>query len=240
MKRDAFAPVVKQSLSDKLAQQIRAMIHRGDYARGDRLPTIMEMARRWGVGHPTIREALKKLETMGVVEIRHGSGVYVSRNEDVLVMASQNYAGTVTKKLLTDLIRARMPLEIQSVADAVNNAAPEDILEMKRLLATAGQNFENDAVLNEANMGFHHRIALASKNTVLVQLLDVLQELFRNEQRLILDIFGSRERDHKEHLGILEAIDDRDGKLAVKRMKAHLEGVEAAVLRWDPEEHPVH
>ena len=137
MKRDAFAPVVKQSLSDKLAQQIRTMIHRGDYARGDRLPTIMEMARRWGVGHPTIREALKKLETMGVVEIRHGSGVYVSRNEDVLVMASQNYAGTVTKKLLTDLIRARMPLEVQSVADAVNNATPEDILEMKRLLSTA-------------------------------------------------------------------------------------------------------
>src|SRR6266571_6175374 len=110
--RDAFAPVVRQSLSDRLARRIRAMILRGDYSQGDRLPTIMEMARRFGVGHPTIREALKKLETMGIVEIRHGSGVYVSRSDEVLVLASPDYAGTVTKKLLVDLIRTRMPLEM--------------------------------------------------------------------------------------------------------------------------------
>ncbi|HEU4995659.1 MAG TPA: FadR/GntR family transcriptional regulator [Gemmatimonadaceae bacterium] len=237
--RDAFAPVVKQSLSDKLARQIRSMIHRGDYAEGDRLPTIMEMARRWGVGHPTIREALKKLETMGVVEIRHGSGVYVSRSEDVLVVASPDYTGTVTKKLLSDLILARIPLEVQSVSFAVRNATPEDLLQMSRLLTTAGQNLTNDEVLNKANMAFHRSIALASKNTVLAQLLDVLQELFTNEQRLILDIFGSRKRDHREHLAILKAIEERDEKLAVKRMRRHLEGVEEAVQRWDPEHHPV-
>jgi GntR family transcriptional repressor for pyruvate dehydrogenase complex len=237
--KDAFAPVVKQSLSDKLSRQIRAMIHRGDYTQGDRLPTIMEMARRWGVGHPTIREALKKLETMGVVEIRHGSGVYVSRSEDVLVVASPDYTGTVTKKLLIDLLRARMPLEVESVTFAVRNATPEDLLEMRRLLTTAEQNIDNDDLLNSANMGFHRRIALASKNMVLAQLLDVLQELFSNEQRLILGIFGSRKRDHREHLSILKAIEERDEKVAVKRMKAHLKGVEAAVSRWDPEHHPV-
>src|SRR6476659_7183424 len=124
--RDAFGPVLKQSLSDKLAQRIRGMIQKGDYKRGDRLPPIMEMARRFGVGHPTIREALKKLETMGFVEIRHGSGVYVSRSEEVLVHASPGYSGTVTKKLLLDLIRTRMPLELQSVTDAVRNGTPAD------------------------------------------------------------------------------------------------------------------
>src|SRR6266705_3062367 len=120
--RDAFAPVLRQSLSDKLAQRIRAMIRKGDYKMGDRLPPIMEMARRFGVGHPTIREALKKLETMGIVEIRHGSGVYVSRSEEVLVLASPDYAGTLTKKLLADLITARISLEVQSAVDAVRNA----------------------------------------------------------------------------------------------------------------------
>ena len=98
--RDAFAPVLKESLSDRLARRIREMILGGDYQQGDRLPAIMEMARRFGVGHPTIREALKKLETMGVVEIRHGSGVYVTRREEVLVLASPDYSGAVSKKLL--------------------------------------------------------------------------------------------------------------------------------------------
>src|SRR6267142_1607549 len=117
--KNAFAPLERQSLSDRLARQIRGSIQGGDFQRGDRLPPIMEMARRFGVGHPTIREALKKLETMGFVEIRHGSGVYVTRSEEVLVLASPDYSGRVTKKLLLDLVRARIPLEMQSAAEAV-------------------------------------------------------------------------------------------------------------------------
>lgn len=237
--RDAFGPVLKQSLSDKLALRIRGMIQKGDYKQGDRLPPIMEMARRFGVGHPTIREALKKLETMGFVEIRHGSGVYVSRSEEVLVLASPDYSGTVTKKLLLDLIRVRVPLETQSVADAVKNGTLEDLVEMRRLLTAAGHNLANDGVLNEVNMGFHRQIARASGNMVLVQLLDVLHDLFTNEQRLILGIFGSRERDHQEHLEILAALEARDEALGVERMRNHLKGVEEAVARWNPEDHPV-
>jgi len=237
--RDAFAPVLKQSLSDKLAQRIRGMIQKGDYGQGDRLPPIMEMAKRFSVGHPTIREALKKLETMGIVEIRHGSGVYVSRSDEVLVLASPDYAGTVTKKLLLDLIDTRMPLEMKSVAEAVKNATLDDLVEMRRLLKQAGDNFDDDIVLNETNMGFHRQIALASGNTVLLQLLDVLRDLFTEEQRLILGIFGSRERDHREHLAILEALESRDEALGVDRMRKHLQGVADSIHRWDPDNHPV-
>jgi DNA-binding FadR family transcriptional regulator len=87
-----------EELVHKLAQRIRGMIQKGDYGQGDRLPPIMEMAKRFSVGHPTIREALEELETMGIVEIRHGSGVYVSRSEEeVLVLASPDYPGTVTR-----------------------------------------------------------------------------------------------------------------------------------------------
>ena len=237
--RDAFAPVLKQSLSDKLAQRIRGMIQKGDYGQGDRLPAIMEMAKRFSVGHPTIREALKKLETMGIVEIRHGSGVYVSRSEEVLVLASPDYPGTVTKKLLLDLIDTRMPLEMKSVAEAVKNATLDDLVEMRRLLKQAGDNFDNDVVLNETNMGFHRQIAIASGNTVLLQLLDVLRDLFTEEQRLILGIFGSRDRDHREHLAILESLENRDEAVGVERMRKHLQGVADSIHRWDPDNHPV-
>ena len=186
----AFAPEAKRSLSDRLARRIRGMIQRGHYGLGDRLPSIMEMAKRFGVGHPTVREALKKLETIGVVEIRHGSGVYVSRSDEVLVLDSPDYPGTVTKKLLLDLIRARMALESRSIADAVQKATAQDVKDMRRLLTTAARNLADDDVLNTVNMSFHRQIALASGNTVLAQLLDVLRDLFTNEQRLILKIFG--------------------------------------------------
>jgi GntR family transcriptional repressor for pyruvate dehydrogenase complex len=237
--KNALKPVARESLVDRLAGEIRRAINGGDYRMGERLPTIMEMARRFDVGHPTVREALKKLETIGMVEIRHGSGVYVTRTEDVLMVASPGYSGTVSKKLLLDLIQARTPIEVQSVSLATRNAAEEDFAEMRRLLDTAGENLDNDAVLNSMNMGFHRQIASASGNTVIAQLLDVLHELFTEEQRLILGIFGSRKRDHKEHLAILAALEARDVTVATERMRRHLKGVADAVQRWDPEDHPV-
>ncbi|MEP6729943.1 MAG: FCD domain-containing protein [bacterium] len=237
--KHAFAPLERQSLSDRLARQIRGSIQSGDFRRGDRLPPIMEMARRFGVGHPTIREALKKLEAMGVVTIRHGSGVFVSRSEDLLVLASPDHSGTLTKKLLLDLIRARMPLELQSVADAVHNASPEHLLEMRRLLTEAALSLDNDERLNSVNMSFHHQIARGSGNVVLAQLLHALHELFGDEQRLLLGIGANRQRDYEEHLGILEAVEQRDEALAVDRMRTHLEGVVALISRWNSEQQPV-
>jgi GntR family transcriptional repressor for pyruvate dehydrogenase complex len=237
---NVFKPVAKLSLSDRLAKRIMRMIQTGNYKEGDRLPAIMEMARTFGVGHPTVREALTKLETVGAVEIRHGSGVYVSRSDEPLVVASLDFTGTVTKKLLVDLIRARAPLEVQSVSEAASNATNEQLAEMRRLLTAAGERLEDDDNLNVINMGFHRQIALASGNTVVMQLLDVLQELFREEQRIILRVHGiSRALDHGEHLSILEALERRNQALAVERMRQHLAGVEAALLKWDPELHPV-
>jgi GntR family transcriptional repressor for pyruvate dehydrogenase complex len=232
---DAFAPVLKRTLADRLAQRVKLMIDRGDYHEGDRLPTIIEMARRFGVGHPTVREALKKLETMGVVSIRHGAGVFVSRRQELLLVAAPDFAGAVTQKLLVDLIEARIPLETESVALAASHATIEDVAEMQRLLATAHEHLDDDAMLHAANCAFHRQIALASGNGVIVQLLDALRQLFTREQQMILKVFASRERDHREHLGILDAISRRDQSLAIERMRAHLLGVREAVVQWQPE-----
>ena len=235
-----LARMPRQSLSDRLARRIRELIQQGEYRQGDRLPAIMELARSFGVGHPTVREALKKLEAVGVVEIRHGSGVYVSRSEDVMLLASPDYAPVVTQKLLADLIRSRMPLELLSVAEAIPRLTVRHLKEMRRVLAEAEKHLDDDGVLNKVNMQFHRQIAVASDNAVLLQLLDVLREMFQHEQLMILTIFGSRGEDHREHLAILEALEKRDSALAVSRMRTHLQNVLDAVLKWDPERHPVH
>ena len=239
--RDAFGPVLKQSLSDKLAQRIRGMIQKGDYQQGDRLPPIMEMARRFGVGHPTIREALKKLETMGIVEIRHGSGVYVTRSEEVLVLASPDYSGTVTKKLLLDLhSRSRAARDCSPSPKRARTRRSRISSRCAGCSRTAGHNLGNDAVLNEVNMGFHRQIALASGNTVLAQLLDVLHDLFTDEQRLILGIFGSRERDHQRAPGDPRGAGaPRRSGSASSACGSTCSGVQDAILRWNPEDHPV-
>ncbi len=74
-----FAPVPRQRLADTLVNRIGGMIQTGALGVGDRLPAIAVMARAFHVGPPTLRQALSKLEAMGLIDIRHGSGVYVTR-----------------------------------------------------------------------------------------------------------------------------------------------------------------
>lgn len=234
-----FRPVEKTNLADDLADRIVQMIRSGVYQPGDRLPAIMEMARSFGVGHPTVREALKKLEIIGVVDIKHGSGVYVGRGQDVLLVSNPVFGGLVSKKLMLDLIDARVPIEVKAVALAATEATEAQLDRMSGLLDEAGKNLDNDDVLSSVNMAFHREIAIASGNTVLAQLQDVLTKLFQGEQRMILGIYGSRQKDHVQHIGILDALRQHDAALAEQRMEAHLEGVRTVLLRWDPERDPL-
>lgn len=75
--QNAFAPVIRERLSDRLAARIGGSIETGRYQSGDRLPSIGEMARAFGVGAGSVRVALTKLEMRRVVEVRHGQGVFV-------------------------------------------------------------------------------------------------------------------------------------------------------------------
>lgn len=234
----ALSPVARQSLSDGLAERVRQLIQAEDFGPGDRLPSIADMARHFGVGHPTLREALKKLETLGIVSIRHGSGVYVGRNNESLLISNPVFSGSFTRKLLVDLIEARVPIELTSVRLAAANATPEHIREMKALLQQAAVNLDDDTVLSQVNMAFHREIAAASGNAVLGQVLEVLTNVFQEEQRVILSIYGSRKKDHGEHVQIFEALAEKNPELAVERMAAHLEGVREVLLRSKSETLP--
>lgn len=234
-----FKRVEKTNLADDLADRIAEMIRTGTYAPGDRLPAIMEMARSFGVGHPTVREALKKLEIIGIVNIKHGSGVYVGTGSDKLLVSNPVKGANVSRKLLIDLIEARIPIELESTRLAAENATDEQIDRMEELLDEAEQNMSVDERLSEANMGFHCEIAVASGNTVLAQLQQALANLFQREQRQILSIYSSREQDHAEHREILAALRARDTQRAVDLMQAHLEGVRTVLRKWDPKKTPL-
>ncbi len=228
------APLRRQGLADDLAQRIQNLIASEAYAPDDRLPTIADMAQRFEVGLPTLREALKKLETLGSVVIKHGSGVYVGSRPNTLFVTNSVLAGAPSRKTLLDLVEARLPLELATTSLAARQASEADLAGLGALLEQAERHLsEGDDLLNTTNMAFHAAIAKASGNGVLHQLLDVVASVFQNEQRTILDIFGSKERDHAEHVQILAAIRAHDEALAVDRMRAHLDGVRDVLLLWN-------
>ncbi|MEO5588107.1 MAG: FadR/GntR family transcriptional regulator [Gemmatimonadaceae bacterium] len=233
-----FQSVLRQSLSDEIAQKITRMIKSGGFEPDARLPAITDMARQFGVGSPTLREALKKLETVGVVDIRHGSGVYVGKAPDSFLISNPVFRDAPSRKTLLDLIDSRIPVEMRTAALAATNGTEEHLAEMERLLSRAGQSLHDGELLNQVNLAFHRQIALASGNTVMHQILEVLSTLFRLEQRVILDIKGNRGEDHAEHVAIYEAVRQHDATLATSRMQEHLERVREVLMGWDEQEIP--
>lgn len=224
-------PLQRQSLADELAQRVRQLIRERGYQPGDRLPSIVRMARDFGVAHPTLREGLRTLEALGVVKIRHGAGVFVGHDANPLLVTNPIFEGGASRQLLLDLVDARASIELTCAGLAARNATPAHLARMREALDAAGAALHDpgDGV-SEPNRGFHREIARASGNAVLHQLLDALVSAMRQEQRIVNQTRALRERFHAEHLGILDALERRDAAGAVERMRTHLEGVRAALL----------
>lgn len=234
---NTITPISKQRLSDNLAQTIGSFITNNRFAAGDRLPSIIELSRLFGVGPPTLREAIKKLETYGVVRVKHGSGIYVSDNHSRLFISNPTVLkGLPVKKVLLDLIDARLSLEMQTVSLAARNISPEHIQKMENLLMKEEESSGNDDLLNQTNISFHLEIAAASGNVVLHQMLSVLLSVYRDEQQFLSKLYRSSEQEHCQHLKIYEALRSKNKKLAPERMKNHLTWVRKSIENWCPDE----
>ena len=208
-------------LYQSVATQILALIHQGEFPAGERLPPERELALKLGVSRPSLREALIALEIGGQVEIRMGSGVYVSE-------ASAEEAGTVAAlgDSPSELMQARAAIEgsIVVLASAHMTAAMLDRLrrtvERMRRLAAAGKSPV------EADRQFHMLIAEAAGNSVLSRYLG---ELFDSRH----DPIAAAMRGHaesaqtwtaavQEHEAVLRALQAGDPIAAQTAMRAHL------------------
>ena len=228
-----ITPLPKQTLADNLASALKKYIINNRFYPGKKLPATSVLAKKFGVGMPTLREALKKLETVGAIEIKHGSGIFVGENLNSMIFVNPIASdGAPTKKQLLDLIEARISLEISTVELAARNATAKDIAHMKQLLGEAKKHIDNDTILTQKNMSFHLAIATASKNIVFTHLVEVISKLFRSEQRVIIEIFKYRDEDYRQHLEIFTAIKNHDVDTAVDLMHSHLESVREAILKW--------
>jgi GntR family transcriptional repressor for pyruvate dehydrogenase complex len=124
--------IKKNSLSDQIYEVIVKRITGGVWKTGDRLPSEAELADMFGVNRLTIRGALQKLNAMGVLETRNGSGTYVTKFnfEDYIRAASAFY---IDSNLLDDLMAFRMTIEVESIRLAAQNGTAEEVKELERL-----------------------------------------------------------------------------------------------------------
>ncbi|MEV4470027.1 FadR/GntR family transcriptional regulator [Nonomuraea salmonea] len=224
-----MSEVTRPSLSDALTERMLELIRTGGHRPGDRLPSTRELSQRFAVTTPTLREALRRLEATGAIEMRHGSGIYVGPAIERLVLPNPNMREMHAPQLL-ELLGARIVIEPPLAAMAAEHAAGEELAALRRVLDEAGRHLRGeDAELHDANMAFHRATARLAGNSVLHEVVDSLLTVHGPEQREILQIFDDRRRDYEEHLAILGAIEARDAAQAEERMRAHLVEVKTVI-----------
>lgn len=223
--------VPRTTLASALTDRMLDLIHAEGLRAGDRLPATRELAQRFAVTTPTLREALRRLEATGAVELRHGSGIYVGPSLERIVLPNPNVRGLRSGQL-EQLLEARLLIEPAAAALAARRAGEAERAALRAELEIAATYLEgDDARLHEANMRFHRAIVRAADNLVLGEVVDSLLTVHAAEQRAILQIFDDRVRDHDEHLAVLAAIENGDPTAAEEHMRAHLADVWSVVLQ---------
>jgi GntR family transcriptional repressor for pyruvate dehydrogenase complex len=222
--------VVRHSLLDELATSLLALIADRKLSAGDQLESVRSLAERFKVAVPTIREALRRLEATGAVELRHGSGVYVGPHIGRLVLANP-LAPTPSADRLVELLQARALIEPPVAAlaakartDAALERMNSDLAAAEELIASGDQ-----TRLAEVNMDFHRALAQASGNATLAEVVESVTVVNVREQLEILRIHGDRQTDLDEHRAILDAVRAADAELAERLTREHLGGVLAVI-----------
>jgi len=214
--------VEPRRLYRQIADQITALIRRGEYRPGARLPPERDLAHSLGVSRPSVREALIALEVEGFVEVRVGSGVYVA---DARKMAARRPALPPDSGPF-ELIDARRLVESECAALAARNANAAQIRQMKAALAAMNRDRSRHVVPLDGDHLFHLRIAEASGSSALALLVRTLWAqrtgplFLQLEHHFDTPALWSAAID--EHQAVLDAIEAHDPAAARAAMRRHL------------------
>ena len=223
-----FKSLKKPLLSKEIEEELTASIRGGVYKLGDKLPTEKEMVEQLEVSRSTLREALKNLESNGLITIRRGmhAGAYVAEPNPLPIIKSFKNLIQTKKGNIFDLIEARLYIEPVVVKIAAIHRTEADIERLKDILDQAeglvNTSFKNARVMN---VHFHNELAKITQNPIMMFLCESMIEVF---ETLLVELTHSN-LDKKairkpilEHRGILEAIVEKNQEEASKRTKHHL------------------
>jgi GntR family transcriptional regulator, transcriptional repressor for pyruvate dehydrogenase complex len=216
------------SLTQAAIEQIKDMIVRGDLRPGDKLPVENDLANRLGLSRGSLREAVRALAVMRVLEVRQGDGTYVTSLEPELLLQSIGFFTELNREsTLVQILDARRMLEAGAVALAAHLATPEELATLERLV-DAMPACESIEAFVDNDMEFHRVIATASRNDVVVALLDNLSSRTTRARvwRGITET-GANERTVEEHRAIYEALAAHRGDIAAALVTAHIANVES-------------
>lgn len=222
------------NLGSAIVDEIVGMIVAGTLKPGDRLPAIEDLCQQLRVGRTSVREALKALDVIGLVEIRHGKGTFVGENPSRFFLKPIAWQCLLDQAKTPALAETRRCCEGELAALAAERASPEDVLEMHRALERQSGLLDSGEFADAA-LEFHIAVWRAAHNEVLLHILSGIRDLLRQSMSEVVSIPDTKGVTLAQHRAIGQAIADRSPELARRAMRDHLKYVETAILGVSPD-----
>ena len=217
----SIQPIKRQNVSELVFNQMQDMIVSGEWAPGSKISSENELAAQMGVSRVTIRSAIQKLSSLGLVESRHGEGTYVCKLDGTQCFNSILPMIVLSKVDREALHEFRTIIESACAMLAAQRINPEQLAELRKINEDMATNRDDPEAAAGFDMAFHKGIANATGNPYIIQVFDILETIFIRS--LVENI---------HHMGAsCDALELRDGELAQKRMQDHLKVTHETMVR---------
>ena len=206
-------PIEKQRVAEEIVEQLRGLILSGEYAAGDKLPPERNLAKELGVNRSSLREALKKLEHLGLVKIRQGDGTRVldfmqtggiDLVSHLVPLAQGGHAG-----LLADILEFRRIYGREVARLAAQRAEPADIERLRRIADAAEEASDPEAILR-LDFEFYVALTQAGKNRVLGLLINTVRQAVLNYASFFSHFTVSTDAVRRHHRALVKAVAKHD------------------------------
>ncbi|MCX6550301.1 MAG: FadR/GntR family transcriptional regulator [Acidobacteria bacterium] len=220
--RTEWGPQIRRTaITDEVISRIKDLILQRVLIPGCKLPSERELVKVLGVSRPTLRQAMKALQVLGIIRSRQGDGSYLEETISESLKVSLDFAIAVKGRVKPDLFETRQTMEVKLAALAAERRTEQDLENMRIALAGMRASAGVPDRWCEHDVEFHTRIVEAAKNTVMASIVEMLAHLLvqsRNETvRLLTDYEGSL----RSHERIFEEIERQDSACAAKALAEH-------------------
>lgn len=216
-----FEPIQKSSIVVELTRRLLDYIFSGSVQPGGKLPTERQLQEALGVGRSAIREALKALTVLGILEVRQGDGTYLKKVDSALLTQSIEWGLLLGERNMMDIIETRREIELIIVKYAAARRTGEEVEQLRAIMEKLNVSTINDFV--EQDIAFHLKLAEMARNTVLKGVLTSIQSLLRTWIKCVIEAAGETRFSYNDHRKIYEAVAAGDPQAAVQAMQEHME-----------------
>jgi GntR family transcriptional regulator, transcriptional repressor for pyruvate dehydrogenase complex len=222
MAKESLTPVIRTTLTADICRKMVSHLIRGVWSEGEKIPPERELCQKLGVGRASLREALKALEIMGMIETRLGDGTYVCKRSDFFSRPLLWAIAGSSEADARELIEARTLIEVELAGLAAERATPQDLKLIAEQLRHMEKAKSNPQEFVQADVNFHLAIGQAAASRILMNALHLIRNLLQQWILSAVDIEGVAEKACAQHKRVLQAIEKRDDATARKEMRKHL------------------